>query len=111
MRQKELSILEKICEVLDCQPGEILEYKKINLDYLNRGECMMKKKYLLASTPIFLGVVCLIIYSLIGSSVAPDGTLEEPFFLILLSYLFVFVGIISVLFVAIISMFKKNKHN
>ncbi|KAA0965817.1 helix-turn-helix transcriptional regulator [Sporosarcina sp. ANT_H38] len=23
------STLEKICEVLDCQPGDILEYKKI----------------------------------------------------------------------------------
>ena len=68
----------------------------------------MKKKYLLASTPIFLGVVCLIINSMIGSKVAPDGTLEEPFFLIPLSYLFVFVGIISVLFVSTISMFKKT---
>lgn len=72
---------------------------------------MMKKKYLLASTPILLGVVCLIIYNIIGSGVAPDGTLVEPFFLIPLSYLFVFSGIISVLFVAIISMFKKIKHN
>jgi uncharacterized membrane protein len=72
---------------------------------------MMMKKYLLASTPILLGVVCLIIYSIIGSRVAPDGTLEEPFFLIPLSYLFVLIGIISVLFVAVISMFKKVKHN
>lgn len=72
---------------------------------------MMKNKYLLASTPILLGVVCLIIYSMIGSKVAPDGTLEEPFFLIPLSYLFVLIGIISILFVAVISMFKKVKHN
>jgi xanthine/uracil permease len=72
---------------------------------------MMMKKYLLASTPILLGVVCLIIYSIIGSRVASDGTLEEPFFLIPLSYLFVLIGIISVLFVAVISMFKKVKHN
>ncbi|CRK85178.1 DUF3955 domain-containing protein [Neobacillus massiliamazoniensis] len=71
----------------------------------------MKNKYLLASTPILLGVVCLIIYSMIGSKVAPDGTLEEPFFLIPLSYLFVLIGIISILFVAVISMFKKVKHN
>jgi uncharacterized membrane protein len=72
---------------------------------------MMMKKYLLASTPILLGVVSLIIYSIIGARVAPDGTLEEPFFLIPLSYLFVLIGIISVLFVAVISMFKKVKHN
>lgn len=69
----------------------------------------MKKKYLLASTPIFLGVLCLIISSLIGSRVEPDGTLVEPFFLIPLSYLIVFSGMISLLFVAIVSMIKKVK--
>lgn len=60
----------------------------------------MKNKYL-----------CLVIYSMIGSRVEPDGTLVEPFFLIPLSYLFVFSGIIAILFVAIISMFKKGKLN
>ncbi|MDR4324516.1 DUF3955 domain-containing protein [Bacillus pseudomycoides] len=50
-------------------------------------------------------------YSMIGSRVEPDGTLVEPFFLIPLSYLFVFSGIIAILFVAIISMFKKGKLN
>ncbi|WP_248737594.1 DUF3955 domain-containing protein [Neobacillus rhizosphaerae] len=70
----------------------------------------MKKKYLLASTPIFLGVICMISYFMIGSRVEPDGTLVEPFFLIPLSYLFVFSGIIALLFVAIISVFKKSKH-
>jgi hypothetical protein len=71
---------------------------------------MMKKKYLLASTPIFLGVICMISYFMIGSRVEPDGTLVEPFFLIPLSYLFVFSGIIALLFVAIVSVFKKSKH-
>ncbi|MDZ4407632.1 DUF3955 domain-containing protein [Bacillus cereus] len=69
----------------------------------------MKNKYLLASTPIFLGVLCAVIYTIIGSRVEPDGTLVEPFFLIPLGYLFVFIGIILVLFVAVISAFKKNK--
>lgn len=68
----------------------------------------MKNKYLLASTPIFLGVLCLILFSFIGSKVAPDGTLIEPFFLIPLSYLLFFSGIISLLLVAIISMSKKK---
>jgi len=48
---------------------------------------------------------------MICSRVEPDGTLVEPFFLIPLSYLFVFSGIIAILFVAIISMFKKGKLN
>lgn len=72
---------------------------------------MMKNKYLLASTPIILGVLCLVIYSMIGSKVETDGTLVEPFFLIPLSYLFVFSGILAILFAAIVSMFKKGRHN
>ncbi|MFF2288284.1 DUF3955 domain-containing protein [Peribacillus butanolivorans] len=68
----------------------------------------MKKKYLLASTPIFLGVICMISYFMIGSRVEPDGTLVEPFFLMPLSYLFVFIGIIAFLFVATISVFNKQ---
>lgn len=70
---------------------------------------MMKKKYLLASSPIFLGVLCIIMFNIIGSEVKPDGTLVEPFFLILFAYLFVLIGIIAILFVAIFSMFRKKQ--
>ncbi len=70
---------------------------------------MMKKKYLLASSPILLGVLCIIMFNIIGSEVKPDGTLVEPFFLIPLAYLFVFTGIIAILFVAVFSMFRKKQ--
>ncbi|QEL87620.1 DUF3955 domain-containing protein [Bacillus mycoides] len=69
----------------------------------------MKKKYLLASSPILLGVLCIIMFNIIGSEVKPDGTLVEPFFLIPLAYLFVFTGIIAILFVAVFSMFRKKQ--
>ncbi len=69
---------------------------------------MMKKRYLLASSPIILGVLCIIMFNIIGSEVKPDGSLVEPFFLIPLAYLFVLIGIITILFVAIISMFRKK---
>ncbi|WP_433773543.1 DUF3955 domain-containing protein [Bacillus wiedmannii] len=69
----------------------------------------MKNKFLLASSPIFLGVLCIIMFNMIGSEVKPDGTLVEPFFLLPLAYLFVFIGIIAILFVAILSVFRKNK--
>ncbi|MGE6365996.1 DUF3955 domain-containing protein [Bacillus paramycoides] len=69
----------------------------------------MKKKYLLASSPIFLGVLCIIMFNIIGSEVKPDGTLVEPFFLILLAYLFAFSGVMAILFVAIFSMFRKKQ--
>jgi uncharacterized membrane protein len=68
----------------------------------------MKKKYLLSSTPIVLGFLCFIIKSIIGSEVAPDGTLIEPFFLIPVGYLFIIGGIISLVITAIISKFKKS---
>ncbi|HDR3888360.1 TPA: DUF3955 domain-containing protein [Bacillus cereus] len=69
----------------------------------------MKKKYLLASSPVFLGVLCILMFNIIGSEVKPDGTLVEPFFLIPLAYLFVFTGIIVILFVAVFSMFRKKQ--
>lgn len=72
---------------------------------------MMKKKYLLASSPIFLGVLCILMFNIIGSEVKPDGTVVEPFFLIPLAYLFVFTGIIVILFVAVFSMFRKSKRD
>lgn len=72
---------------------------------------MKKNKYLLAFTPILLGVICLIAYNMIGSRVESDGTLVEPFFLIPLSYLFIFSGMISVLFVSVMSMVRKNQQN
>ncbi|PFM64023.1 group-specific protein [Bacillus cereus] len=69
----------------------------------------MKKKYLLASSPIVLGVLCIIMFNIIGSEVKPDGALVEPFFLIPLAYLFAFSGVMAILFVAIFSMFRKKQ--
>ncbi|MCJ8013616.1 DUF3955 domain-containing protein [Paenibacillus sp. KQZ6P-2] len=70
----------------------------------------MNKKYVLASTPILLAVICFIIAGMGGSSVAADGRLIEPyFFMIPIGYLLFFGGIISLLFVAIISTIKKSK--
>ncbi len=70
---------------------------------------MMKKKHLLASTLIFLGIICIISFYMIGSKVEPDGTLVEPFFLVPLSILLVFSGITALLLMAIISVVKKSR--
>lgn len=69
----------------------------------------MKNKYLFAATPILLGILCIIIYGMIGSRVEPDGTLVEPFFLIPISFLFVFSGIISLIITGITSILKRKK--
>ncbi|MBE7106659.1 DUF3955 domain-containing protein [Bacillus cereus] len=71
----------------------------------------MKKIYLLAFISILLGTICMVSYFMMGSSLAPDGTLTEPFFLIPLSILFVFSGIVALLLAAIILVIKKVKHN
>lgn len=69
----------------------------------------MKNKYLFAATPILLGILCIKIYGMIGSRVEPDGTLVEPFFLIPISFLFVFSGIISLIITGITSILKRKK--
>ena len=67
----------------------------------------MKIKYVIASTPILLGVICFLAKAIIGSNVATDGTLEEPFFLIPIGYLLLLLGIVSLGGVALVSTFKK----
>ncbi|WP_018758284.1 DUF3955 domain-containing protein [Paenibacillus terrigena] len=67
----------------------------------------MKRKFVIASTPLLLSVLCFAIYAMIGSSVDSDGTLHEPFFLILIGYLFFFSGIIALLYTGITSTVKK----
>ncbi|GGI45670.1 hypothetical protein GCM10008018_13320 [Paenibacillus marchantiophytorum] len=69
----------------------------------------MKKKYLLASSPMVLGVICMISYFMIGSKAEPDGTLVEHFFLVPLSYLLVFSSILIFLAMAIRSILKRKK--
>lgn len=63
------------------------------------------KKYSLALMLFIMGIGCAVAYKIIGSEVAADGTLVEPFFLIPLGYLFMALGII----VSIVSCFRKTK--
>ncbi|MEC0094075.1 group-specific protein [Paenibacillus macquariensis subsp. macquariensis] len=65
------------------------------------------KKNILALMSIIIGIGCFVTYSIIGSEVAPDGTLKEPFFLIPIGYLFLAIGIILGLAVSIASFFRK----
>ncbi len=52
------------------------------------------KKYLFTITPFILGVVCFVSYNIIGSEIAPDGTLIEPFGLIPIGFLLITLSII-----------------
>ncbi|CAM3824957.1 DUF3955 domain-containing protein [Mesobacillus zeae] len=65
------------------------------------------KKAMLMLVPFIISAVCLIAYNMIGSEVAPDGTLNEPFFLIPIAWLAFFAGIVSL----IINTFTSRKKN
>lgn len=67
----------------------------------------MMKKNIPALMSLIIGIGCFVTYSIIGSEVAADGTLLEPFFLIPIGYLFLAIGIIFGLAVSIASFFRK----
>ena len=69
----------------------------------------MKKKFLIL-IPFIIGIGCMVAYSIIGSEIATDGTLLEPFYLIPMGYLFFAIGIILVLAVNIVPFFHKCKN-
>lgn len=68
------------------------------------------KKYLLSIISFFISIVCILSYNVIGSSVAPDGTLIEPFYLIPMSWLFLIIGLASLIIVFVVSHLKNKKH-
>lgn len=68
----------------------------------------MKNKYLLASIPLFVGIICLIIYK-VTTRIEPDGTLREAFYLLPFGGLLVIIGFVLIVLIGIISMFKKTK--
>lgn len=58
-------------------------------------------------------VCCFVAYNLIGSYVAPDGTLVEPFYLIPLAWLFFLFGLLNalgLLAATIVGAVKKHQH-
>ncbi|CEI72440.1 MULTISPECIES: DUF3955 domain-containing protein [Romboutsia] len=69
------------------------------------------KKYILNLIPFIISIGCFVSFNFIGSEVAPDGTLVEPFFLIPIGYLFLFIGIIGVLVRVGLNYFKRSKCN
>lgn len=66
------------------------------------------KKNILYSIPFLIAIGCLVIFNIIGSEVAADGTLIEPFFLIPILWLFSFIGILALIFRFMLFLFKKK---
>ncbi len=64
------------------------------------------KKNFIAIIPLALGFGCLLAYKIIGSEVAPDGTLVEPFGLIPIGYLLILIGLVAGIVLFILSKKK-----
>lgn len=69
------------------------------------------KKYKITLLCLIMTLLCLVSYNLIGSKVLEDGTLQEPFFLIPIAYLFLFASIISAVVIKIKDVYKLKKYN
>lgn len=66
------------------------------------------KKYAFSLISCVMSAGCAIAYGIIGSKVAPDGTLVEPFFLIPMAWLFMAVAAISAGMVFLFSKFRRQ---
>ena len=67
------------------------------------------KNYKISIVGFVLAIVCMIAYRMIGSEVLEDGTLVEPFFLIPIGYLFLFISIVSFLVIFFSKFFPTRK--
>ena len=67
------------------------------------------KKYKISLLCLLMTVLCIVSFNLIGSKVLEDGTLQEPFFLIPIAYLFLIISIISAIVVKLKNVYKSKK--
>lgn len=67
------------------------------------------KKYLVSLISIFISIICIVAYNVIGSEVLADGTLVEPFYLIPLAWLFFAIALITGFIIFIMFSCKAKK--
>lgn len=66
------------------------------------------KKYILSLISFIISFGCIVAYNIIGSKVAEDGTLIEPFFLIPMAWLFVAIAVLSGVVIFVSASFRKH---
>lgn len=69
----------------------------------------MQKNYLIIIISFVLGIACFVTYNIIGSYVAEDGLLIEPFGLIPIGCLMFLIGIVSSLIWGVRHLFRKKQ--
>ena len=55
----------------------------------------MKKQIIIEAWLIVLGVICILLFKVVGSSLDAQGFLHEPFFLLPIGYAFIALGLCS----------------
>ncbi|WP_097026966.1 DUF3955 domain-containing protein [Clostridium peptidivorans] len=66
------------------------------------------KKYIVSLISLIISFGCIVAYNIIGSKVAEDGTLIEPFFLIPIAWLFVAIAVLSGVIIFISTSVRKH---
>ncbi len=66
----------------------------------------LTRKYLVPLLFLFLGLACHATFGIIGTEIAPDGRLVEPFFLLPIGYLLDALSIIAFLIIRIQSSYR-----
>ncbi len=69
-------------------------------------KCNLTRKYLVSLLFLFLGLACHATFGIIGTEIAPDGRLVEPFFLLPIGYLLDALSIIAFLIIRIQSSYR-----
>ncbi len=67
------------------------------------------KKYIFSIISGLIGLICFAAYNIIGAEVLPDGRIAEPFVLIPIGFLFVLIGVISAIIVAVVPFILNKK--
>ncbi len=101
----ELQKLKMNLEKPSVPEGEVKAMKRISAAWKKDKRVSFTRGSMLVSA--LAAIICFISYYIIGAKVLPDGTLVEPFALIPIGYLFVFVFIISLICSLIFSRKQK----
>ena len=101
----ELQKLKMNLEKPSVPEGEVKAMKRISAAWKKDKRVSFTRGSMLVSA--LAAIICFIYYYIIGAKVLPDGTLVEPFALIPIGYLFVFVFIISLICSLIFSRKQK----
>src|SRR5699024_1154769 len=109
------STLEKICEAIDCQPGDILAYDKELIKLrkfvvLFLYESYIRKRYLSAFILLVLGGSSLLADAFINSGLNVNGMIQTSLPLVGAGYVLIFTGLILAIIIKVVTYIKTRKH-